>query len=204
MIVKNESHIIKKTLTNLCDKINFDYYVICDTGSTDNTKQVITSFFEEKNIKGEIFENEWRDFGYNRTKALEYAFNKTDYAVIFDADDELVGDFKLPEILNKDGYHFQFGNENGTSYTRIQMINNRIKWKYVGVLHEFIDCLKPDAQIETITGNYYTCSGRGGDRNKDPNKYYKDALVLEKAHAEALKNDDKLYLRYAFYCANRC
>jgi len=202
MIVKNESHIIEKTLNNLCDKINFDYYVICDTGSTDNTKETITNFFNTKNIKGEIFDDIWQDFGYNRTKALEYAFNKTDYAIIFDADDEICGDFKLPDILDKDGYHFQFGNENGTSYTRVQMINNRIGWKYVGVLHEFIDCLKPNPNIEVITGNYYTCSGRSGNRNKDPNKYLKDALILEKAHAEAFKNDDKLYLRYAFYCAN--
>lgn len=202
MIVKNESHIIEKTLNNLCDKIKFDYYVICDTGSTDNTKQVISDFFEKKNIKGEIFDDVWKDFGYNRTKALEYAYEKTDYAVIFDADDELCGDFKLPDILDKDGYYFQFGNENGTSYTRVQMINNRIKWKYVGVLHEFIDCLKPNADLEVITGDYYTCSGRSGNRNADPNKYLKDALILEKAHAEALANDDKLYYRYAYYCAN--
>ena len=37
MIVKNESEIIVKTLKLLTDKIKFDYYVICDTGSTDNT-----------------------------------------------------------------------------------------------------------------------------------------------------------------------
>ena len=35
---KNESHIITKTLNNLCSYINFSYWVICDTGSIDNTK----------------------------------------------------------------------------------------------------------------------------------------------------------------------
>jgi hypothetical protein len=38
MIVKDESHIIVKTLEMLCSKIKFSYWVICDTGSTDNTK----------------------------------------------------------------------------------------------------------------------------------------------------------------------
>ena len=41
MIVKDESHIITETLTKLTNKIKFDYYVICDTGSSDNTKKYI-------------------------------------------------------------------------------------------------------------------------------------------------------------------
>ena len=45
MIVKNESHIIKNTLEKLCNKIKFSYWVICDTGSTDNTREIITDFF---------------------------------------------------------------------------------------------------------------------------------------------------------------
>ena len=53
-------------------------------------------FFNEKNIPGELYEDEWVDFGYNRTKALEKAFDKSDYVLIFDADDELCGDIKIP------------------------------------------------------------------------------------------------------------
>ena len=44
MIVKNESHIIKNTLEMLCNKIKFDYWVICDTGSTDGTQDIINNF----------------------------------------------------------------------------------------------------------------------------------------------------------------
>jgi glycosyltransferase involved in cell wall biosynthesis len=78
MIVKNESHIIESTLEKLLKKISIDYWVISDTGSTDNTKEIINSFFEKKKIPGELFEHEWKDFGYNRTKALECAYNKTE------------------------------------------------------------------------------------------------------------------------------
>ena len=49
MIVKDESHIIKKTLINLCEKFKFDYWVISDTGSSDNTVEIIENFFKEKN-----------------------------------------------------------------------------------------------------------------------------------------------------------
>ena len=93
MIVKNEGHIIGSTLENLCYYINFDYWVIVDTGSTDNTKQVICDFFRDKNINGELHETEWKNFGFNRSDALIKAYNKTDYLLIFDADDRIVGDF---------------------------------------------------------------------------------------------------------------
>ena len=100
MIVKNEAHIIASTLENICNYISLDYWVIVDTGSTDETKQIIRDFFESKNIKGELHETEWKDFGFNRSDALSKAFNKTDYLLIFDADDRIVGDFVLPPELN--------------------------------------------------------------------------------------------------------
>ena len=41
MIVKNEAHIIEETLTKLTNKIKFDHYIISDTGSDDNTIEII-------------------------------------------------------------------------------------------------------------------------------------------------------------------
>jgi FkbM family methyltransferase len=202
MIVKNESHIIKDTLTKLLNKIpSIDYWVISDTGSTDKTKEIISNFFKERNIKGEIFDDEWKDFGHNRTLALEHAYKKSKYLLVFDADDEICGDFVLPD-LKIDSYHLQFGDTNGTSYTRTQIVNNKKKWKYVGVLHEIITCTEHTDGMDIIKGKYYTISGKSGSRSQDQNKYQKDALVLEKAYEEAVKNNDGLYNRYGFYCAN--
>ena len=209
MIVKNESHIIKQQLEKLCLKVpQIDYWVISDTGSTDNTRELIVDFFREKNMKGELFQDEWKDFGHNRSVALDHAFNKSEYLMVFDADDEIVGDFKLPIVMKNgfpaleyDSYYFMFGSMNGISYNRVQLVTNKKKWHYVGVLHESIECFTKTT-ISTIKGNYYTVSGRSGSRSKDPDKYLKDALILENAHAEALKNQDNIYIRYAFYCGN--
>ena len=202
MIVKNEGHIIKDTLTKLLKMVpSIDYWVISDTGSTDKTKEIIFDFFKERNIKGEIIDDEWKDFGHNRTKALEHAFGKSKYLLVFDADDEICGDFVLPD-LKLDSYHLLFGDENGTSYTRTQIVNNKKKWKYVGVLHEIITCIENSGESSIITGKYYTISGKSGSRSQDQNKYLKDALILEKAYDEAVKNNDELYHRYGFYCAN--
>ena len=204
MIVKNEERIIVDTLTKLLKKIRWDYWVICDTGSTDKTRETIVDFFKSVDIPGEMISHEWKDFGYNRTEALKCAFEKTDYIFIFDADDEICLDFKLPENLTADAYNFQFGNHlDYNSYTRALLVNNRKKWKFVGVLHEVI---VPDGfsnSTQVISGNYFVVSGRSGDRNtNNPNKYLKDAQILEKAYDEALEKKDGLYERYAFYCAN--
>jgi len=201
MIVKNESHIIIKTLENLTSKIQFSYWVISDTGSTDNTKELILDFFKERNIPGELVEHEWKDFGYNRSKALNCAFNKTDYLFIFDADDEIHGTPLFPEPLTGDKYNFKFGKT--FTYTRPLLINNRIHWKYEGVLHECIENIDPITSCQNIEGDYFIESGKIGARSRDPDKYLKDAILLKNAFEEEIKksNNSVLSCRYAFYCA---
>jgi hypothetical protein len=202
MIVKNESHIIEKTLEMLCVKIAITYWVICDTGSTDNTVEIIQRFFKNKNIYGELHNCEWKNFSHNRTLALNEAFNKTDLLFIFDADDEIHGDLIIPSVVDCDGYYINFGNKSGLSYRRILLVNNRIKWIFKSVIHEYIECLKPDPLFKSINSEYYVVSGRNGSRNNDPNKYLNDAKILEEAYYEARFNNDPIYLRYGFYCAN--
>jgi tetratricopeptide (TPR) repeat protein len=195
MIVKNEAKIICNTLDNILKYIPITYWVISDTGSTDDTIELIKNYFNNKNINGELVEHKWQDFGYNRTKALECAFNKTDYLFIFDADDKINGNLILP-ILDKDSYKLKFGNR--FEYHRILLINNHIKWKFIGVLHEYIHC-ELQTTNEIINGNYYIESGRSGNRNQDSDKYKKDAIILE----NAFNNEKNIELanRYAFYCA---
>ena len=168
MIVKNEAHIIIDTLKNLCSYIDFSYWVISDTGSTDNTKELIIDFFNERGIVGELVENEWIDFAYNRTKALECAINKTDFLFVFDADDSIIGDFKLPAVYDCDRYTLNFGTD--FSYVRPLLFTNRKKWCFKGVLHEYLENIDSISNSNNIEGNYHVNSGRSGSRNKNPNK----------------------------------
>ena len=200
MIVKNESKVIKDTLENLCRQIDFSYWAISDTGSSDTTKEIITDFFKSKNIQGELVEHEWKDFGHNRTKALETAYNKSDYVLSFDADDRLIGEFKLPNIMTCDRYNLLIGKD--FSYIRPLLVNNRLRWKFVGVLHEYLECIDKENAEQTIYGNYYVESNRSGYRSSNVNKYLDDAKVLEAAFEKEMEKFDKsLAYRYAFYCA---
>lgn len=205
MIVKNEAHVIEKTLNKLLEKIQIDYWVISDTGSTDGTQDIIKNFFDNKKIDGELHEDVWKDFGYNRTQALKYAFEKSDYLLIFDADDELAGNFVLPKLLYADAYNFLFKTPSGVYYNRPLLIKNNRKWKFKGILHEHlalcdIDAVKRKAIYANIDGDYYVISGKHGDRSKNQYKYLIDALKLEAAYLE--EQEQEMKERYAFYCAN--
>jgi GR25 family glycosyltransferase involved in LPS biosynthesis/glycosyltransferase involved in cell wall biosynthesis/GT2 family glycosyltransferase len=198
MIIKDESHVIEQTLSHLITKFRFDFWVICDTGSSDNTPQIVCDFFAKAGIPGELHSHPWVDFGHNRSRALEAAYDKTDYVFIFDADDELCGTPILPDPLDLDGYHMSFGG--GFCYRRLALLNNRKKWKYVGVLHEVLFPQEDIGATGDLQGDYHCVSGKTGARSKDPNKYHKDAAVLEKAYLEQENLAPWLRQRYAFYC----
>jgi len=203
MIVKNEAHLITESLKKLTSFIKFDYWVINDNGSTDGTQDLIRNFFKEMGIPGELDETPWRDFGYNRTVVFDRAYKKTDYIFVWDADDEIHGNFVFPsnDLLIYDNYYFIFGNESGFRYSRLQLFNNHLQWEYIGILHEYPSCKEKNIIVKShnIKGKYYFVSGRSGNRNKNENKYMNDAIILEKAFKEAYAKKDDIYNRYAYY-----
>ena len=201
MIVKNEAHVIEKTLNNIIDKIPITYWVICDTGSTDQTIDIITNFFKNKQIEGELHEDKWVNFGFNRTKALNYAFDKTDYLFIFDADDKIEGTVILPDdlfIFNR--YDFIFSHYSIT-FNRPLLVNNRLRWEFLGVLHEYLYCADYQNKSTIINGNCVIIPGLSRNIG-DAKNYLKDAQLLEKSFYEDLEKPNKgLSNRYSFYCA---
>ena len=201
MIVKNESAIIRDTLENIITHVPLDYYVISDTGSDDNTADIIKQFFDEKGIQGEIHHDEWVNFAHNRNCALQHAQGKTDYVFIFDADDRFEGNFVLPEELTSDRYYLRMANSvtGANVYFRTLMFRNDGSFYWRGVLHEFVEQRKKTVVEQKIFGDYYVISGRFGARSNNPQKYFQDAQVLEKAFNSP--EDEDLKDRYAFYTA---
>ena len=197
MIVRNESHIILETLNSV--KHCLDYWVICDTGSTDNTIELIQNFFDEEGIKGEIHSDTWVNFGHNRSRAFEFAMNKADYLLVMDADDVLVGQMNL-EQLEADSYSLRYGDS--FTYWRSQLFKGTEKWMYKGVLHEYPVCLSKNTPTSgAVEGNYHIISRRLGARNlvEPVTKYLGDAHVIEQALQQ--ETDAELKTRYLFYLA---
>ena len=71
MIVKDEAGNIRECLSKVAPYIH--YWVIVDTGSSDNTIEVINQTMEEFGIPGELHERPWVNFEVNRTESLELA-----------------------------------------------------------------------------------------------------------------------------------
>lgn len=153
MIVKNESKIIVRLIETVKDVI--DYYIISDTGSTDNTISLIKRTMKKYGIPGEVPEVSWRNFAYNRQVALEHAYKNPEikYVLFIDADEELrIGsgfkDFKTLkqtylDKCDKDCYHFK-KKLTGNEYYVPMLINiTRLPWIWKGVVHEYLDLQDP-------------------------------------------------------------
>lgn len=178
MIVKNESEVIERCLR--AAKPLIDYWVIVDTGSTDGTQEIIKKFM--KDIPGELHERPWKNFGHNRNEALQLAKNKANYLLFIDADEEFViePNFSFPPLTESFYYiTTQFG---GTEYVRNQLIKSDLDWKWVGVLHEVLCC--PQATKGGHLLGVKDLVHTDGARSQDPNKYLKDAALLEEALKE--------------------
>jgi tetratricopeptide (TPR) repeat protein len=199
MIVKNESRVIKRLLESVADVI--DSYCICDTGSTDNTIELITTFFAERNIPGCVVQEPFRDFGYNRSFALKQCENRerADYILLLDADMIL---WRNPEVspavfkrsLCKDAYYIYQGSEH-FYYKNVRVVKNNLGIHYWGVTHEYVKT--PDGTAYDLLDKQVVFIRDIGDGGAKSDKFERDIRLLKKGLEENPNND-----RYTFYLAN--
>jgi GR25 family glycosyltransferase involved in LPS biosynthesis len=196
MIVRDEAHVIGETLDSVAPHI--DHWVIVDTGSTDATIQTVRSHMAALGIEGELHERPWRDFGANRTEALELCRGKADYAWVVDADDLVAGELDLSG-LTADSYILRYGED--FRYWRKQVFRDGLRWRYEGVVHEYPRCLDP-ATEERLEGDYHLESRRLGARSRAADKYERDCRLLEEA-LERNPDDERaqFYLGQSYFDA---
>lgn len=200
MIVKNESAIIHRLIDSVLPII--DSYCICDTGSTDKTPEIIESYFKLKGIPGKVVHEPFRDFGYNRSKALEHCLkaDNADYLLLIDADMVL----KIPDDFDANVFkqrvtsadaHYIFQGTDALYYKNIRLVRNKPGINYWGVTHEY---------MKLPNGTNYGLFNKGdifiwdvGDGGSKADKYERDIRLLRKGLEDIPNND-----RYTFYLAN--
>lgn len=197
MIVKNESKNMIRLLETL--KNILDFICIEDTGSTDNTINIINNWAEENSIACTVHYNEFKNFEHNRTHSFNIAKQtyNSDYYLLSDADFkwEISPHFNK-NTLNKQKY--LVNQDNGhIVYSNIRMLCRSIDWKCIGVTHEY--WTEPYGQKVTrgsLDDLKILDLEDGGCKS---NKFQRDKTLLE----EGLKNEKDIFLkmRYKFYYA---
>jgi len=191
MIVKDEENVIQRAL--LSAKTFISTYLIVDTGSTDNTKEIIASVMAD--ISGQIIDRPWVSFGHNRSEALALCDGHMDWAIMLDADDNLAGIVPPPEVWAQPVDALLIKIHHGSLiHQRPQIFRTGIGWTYTGVVHEYAVCSsKETPTLALLPDQTYMVSRCEGVRSRDPDKYIKDAQMLETALAQNPDNHRTLF-----------
>lgn len=193
MIVKNESRIIKRLLDSVVSII--DSYCICDTGSTDNTIELIEDYFRNAGKPGKIIQEPFKNFCHNRNVALQACIGLSDYILFLDADMVLEINNFDKNILNASKSFYILQGNDSFYYQNLRIVQNNGLYKYLGVTHEYINT-PSDNTIATLNKKdiFIKDIGDGGCKS---DKFERDIGLLLDGIKEEPNN-----VRYYFYLAN--
>jgi tetratricopeptide (TPR) repeat protein len=198
MIVKNEAAIIGRCLDAALPLV--DGYVICDTGSTDGTRDAALAAVTRHGKPGRIDAHVWVNFGVTRTgasmSARQFAADQawsatTTYLLFLDADHVLKADgFDLAQLT---GPHYHLAQvEGGLRYYNTRLARLDHEWRCIGVTHEYWSP-QPDAKPERLETLWLDDRGDGGSKG---DKTERDIRMLTEGLQAEPEN-----VRYQFYLA---
>jgi tetratricopeptide (TPR) repeat protein len=193
MIVKNECNIITRLFDSVISII--DCFCICDTGSTDNTIDLIYEYFKNKGIPGKVVIEPFKNFCHNRNFALQACLGMSDYVLLLDADMILeINNFNKSLLLNYDSFSILQGND-VFYYQNMRIVKNNGLYSYVGVTHEYINTPNNNKVFGFEKKNLFIKDiGDGGAKH---DKFERDIKLLLDGIKEEPNN-----VRYYFYLAN--
>jgi tetratricopeptide (TPR) repeat protein len=186
MIVRDEAAVIERCLRSVRGLIQT--WVICDTGSTDQTRDLIAKAL--RGVPGELHQCQWVDFGHNRTELMERAHGKADYLLLIDADMTITYEQTQIRTITADSYLLR--HKENPEYWVKRLVRGDRRWRFVGVTHEYISTDGPE-RTEKLDGIAIDHHADGGTR---PEKFERD-LALLSSELERDPHD----ARAAFYLA---
>jgi|LauGreDrversion4_2_1035121.scaffolds.fasta_scaffold17862_2 glycosyltransferase involved in cell wall biosynthesis len=141
MIVKNSGEILRTTLRSFLPHV--DHFVICDTGSTDQTPEILLQ--ETELYSGFLFKAEFVDFSHNRNLVLERAEQQYPGCYYITIDDSYT-------LENPEGFHsffetatdpayLVFIRNEETQYLCVKISTTGMRYRYR--IHEVLDPKEP-------------------------------------------------------------
>jgi len=191
MIVKDAMGDLPRTLA--AAKPYISSWTICDTGSTDGTQKYIRKVL--KDIPGTLYEDEWKNFGHNRSLAFARARGTASWLLLMDADMAVtIKDGFEPGGV--DAYTLEMGGHTAFSYRLPLLVRGDKGWVSIGRVHEYTACEEgpytstptDDVTIDMLPIN-----------RSSPEKFRMHAKFLEESLAENPNNErDTYYLAQTY------
>lgn len=200
LMVKNEETVICKTLQPFVDQ-GVQAYLIFDTGSTDNTVEVVRSYFKKNKIKqAHIRQEPFINFAASRNRALELAeqqFPQADFILMLDAEwytqhvDQLIH-FCMQQQHNTahDAYLIRINAEGGQDFFIPRLMRPRAHLRFHGAIHEYLQVKSAPKLPESICFNYRPAP-RGQQATKKRLERDRDILLQE--HAKNPQDSRTIY-----------
>lgn len=154
IIVKDEEEVITRCLESIKDSV--DEIIIVDTGSTDETKNIVRKYTDK------VFDFDWID---DFSEARNFSFSKAtkDYILWLDADEFIDNENKTKllalkseitdeiDIISMQTWLCMENNNPEVILKRNRLVKRSKNYKWIGVIHEYIDacgnCYDSDIKI---------------------------------------------------------
>jgi len=215
-MAKNEAErIVETTLISLRDYCSG--VILYDTGSTDNTIEVIEKFCKENDLVFNLKQGTFVNFCISRNVLLDFCDeiypNKDTYLLLFDAHDELQEGDRLVQFIDNykgtcSGFYITqrwYSGNNLDSYYNVRMVKSNYAWRYKGVVHEYILTplieidKKPDVEVIYRLEGVYLFQDRCKDSDSSFKRFSRDKQLLYEEYVK-----DQHEPRTLFYLAQTC
>lgn len=211
LMVKNEK---KRILVSLESLIGFvDALIIYDTGSTDNTIELIQTFAEKHKINLYLIQGTFVNFCVSRNVSLDYADTvPVQFLLYLDCNDELRGGNELLAFAKFSATQPNTGfltcqqwfSGQHDKYYNIRFVKNKTGWRYKGSVHEWlVDTTSkednPTHPVIRMPDSIILYQDRTQDDDKTSKRFTRDRDLLLNDIKENPKNP-----RAYFYLAQTC
>lgn len=210
IMVKNEAPSIATTIASL--SANVDGVILVDTGSTDNTIEVVKAECEKIAKPLHVCVTQFIDFATSRNFSLDFAdsfSSEYDYVIFLDANDQLIGSINInPADVDVVAYHVKHRNVYSAAGDSTDFFNVKLlkmpttQCRYKGVVHEYLH-IPAGLKTKRLECNdkVHIFQDRRTGAEQSALRWKRDRVLLEAEHEREPANTRTLfYLAQTYDC----